>query len=186
MQSKEKPKQTIGLTHLFSIKCNVPFSLLKGFRPDSAAVRVVGVARLFALNVVVIIFCIYFISLFNVDTTTKAEGRLTFRSKDQNLSLAVTEQSRLSTARLRCKQHCKITHIFSPPLLSVRVRLYYVPCQDNPSRWMSLSPCASPHWTRAWTEWPCLPARSVYAHTLLSTIMQSGWCLQLKSCLMHH
>lgn len=106
---------------------------MQGFRLDSAAVRVVGVTRLFALNVDVIL-SIYFISLFNVDTTTKAEGRLTFRSKDQNLSLAVTEQSPLSTARLRCKQQCKITHIFSPPLLSVRVRLYYVPCQDNPSR----------------------------------------------------
>lgn len=57
--------------------------------------------------------------------------------------------------------------------VSFRVRLCYVPCQDDPLRWMSLSQCASPLWTRAWTVWPCSPARSVCI-TLLTPIMQRG------------
>ena len=69
-----------------------------------------------------------------------------------------------------------ITFSFSflfTPSVSFRVRLCYAPCQDDQSRWMSLSQCASPHWTRAWTAWPCSPARSVCI-TLLTTIMQRG------------
>lgn len=64
--------------------------------------------------------------------------------------------------------------------VSFRVRLCYVPCQDDPLRWMSLSQCASPLWTRAWTAWPCSTARSVCI-TLLTPIMQRGQKIHLQT-----